>query len=233
MDHQISARLEKDPARRKMFMNSSINLTDKSATEKGSNFFGQLVTFLVAYNLISGFLHYLYYNIIYYNPDIGKWNQGREFLLKKIWDPKNASSAVSNELLDLNREIMAIRYVDCHILLINKPSFSDKNWDWCIWTKTNLRLRAKLLRIKSRSYQMRTHRWEKSSLKWSRLLNLWKNRFWFLNLKLSLAIHNFSNFLSQEWAAGTKVILATKILTQTRIILYKFRKMTEVFLQLK
>ena len=84
MDHQISARLEKDPARRKMFMNSSINLTDKSATEKGSNFFGQLLTFLVAYNLISGFLHYLYYNIIYYNPDIGKWNQGREFLLKKI-----------------------------------------------------------------------------------------------------------------------------------------------------
>ena len=72
MDHQISARLEKDPARRKMFMNSSINLTDKSATEKGSNFFGQLLTFLVAYNLISGFLHYLYYNIIYYNPDIGK-----------------------------------------------------------------------------------------------------------------------------------------------------------------
>lgn len=188
MDHQISARLEKDPARKKMFMNSSINLTDKSATEKGSNFFGQLLTFLVAYNLVSGFLHYIYYNIIYYNPDIGKWNHWREFahifwffFNLKILDPKNASSAVSNELLDLNREIMSIRYVNCIKRLLNKALFSDKNWDWCIWTKTSHQLRAKLLQIKSRNYQMRTEHWEESSLKWSRRLNFWKSRFWFLN----------------------------------------------------
>jgi len=137
MDHQISARLEKDPARRKMFMNSSINLTDKSATEKGSNFFGQLLTFLVAYNLISGFLHYLYYNIIYYNPDI---------------DPKNASSAVSNELLDLNREIMAIRqelrlmYLDKNKSSIESQTLTNKISEL---SNENASLRKELAEMKS------------------------------------------------------------------------------------
>lgn len=137
MDHQISARLEKDPARRKMFMNSSINLTDKSATEKGSNFFGQLLTFLVAYNLISGFLHYLYYNIIYYNPDI---------------DPKNASSAVSNELLDLNREIMAIRqelrlmYLDKNKSSIESQTLTNKISEL---SNENASLRKELAEVKS------------------------------------------------------------------------------------